>query len=59
MKKFILALIRLYQRSVSPYTPSRCRSYLFRLRVPSNSKIWGRQGHVAGAAPAASVPSLL
>ena len=25
MKKVILFLIRLYQRSVSPYTPSRCR----------------------------------
>ena len=25
MKKIFLFLIRLYQRSVSPYTPSRCR----------------------------------
>ena len=25
MKKFLLLLIRFYQRSVSPYTPSRCR----------------------------------
>ena len=25
MKRFLLFLIRLYQRSVSPYTPSRCR----------------------------------
>ena len=25
MKKFLLFLIRLYQRCISPYTPSRCR----------------------------------
>ena len=25
MKKVFLFLIRIYQRSVSPYTPSRCR----------------------------------
>ncbi len=25
MKKILLFLIRIYQRSVSPYTPSRCR----------------------------------
>ena len=25
MKKIFLFLIRLYQRSISPYTPSRCR----------------------------------
>ena len=25
MKKIFLFLIRLYQRSVSPYTPARCR----------------------------------
>ena len=25
MKKVLLFLIRIYQRSVSPYTPSRCR----------------------------------
>ena len=25
MKKLILALIRLYQRGISPYTPSKCR----------------------------------
>ena len=25
MKRFLLKLLRLYQRSVSPYTPPRCR----------------------------------
>ena len=25
MKKFLLLLIRLYQRCISPYPPSRCR----------------------------------
>ena len=25
MKKIFLSLIRFYQRSISPYTPSRCR----------------------------------
>ena len=25
MKRFFLALIRFYRRSISPYTPARCR----------------------------------